>query len=188
MVFSKDNIPYTLSVGLDISTNKDIIKTNKLFDLISKCEEYKIDYIISNISINDDNTRSEIHNNFNEPIYIDDYLLFSHEWKNSFVCKIHGEDVKHLSSKYNLILQDLEYASHISCKNIIIEFSNDIFKFLKLIKFYLNKYPDRPISVIMDLTEEALYKWRIFAKAIDFNPLVSVTLRILPDLPEEVKD
>lgn len=204
MGFSKDNIPYILNVGLDISYSSDYLlgnsetnhfknNNNILYDLISKCENLNIDYIISHISNNKRRNFSErkINQEITEPIFIDDYLLFAHEWKNSFSCKIRDNDVENFNDNYDLILQDLEYAAHVNCRNIVIRFpknnfEKNSFQFLKFIKMFLIKYPERTISVIIDLSKEALIQWKLFAKAINFNPLVGLILNILPDLPEEV--
>jgi hypothetical protein len=187
MGFSSETIPYTINVGIDISAIKNDFDSTSLIDFITSLEDKKIDYIISNVSIGDQETRRNNLKEINNPFFLDDYMLFGHEWRTKFAAKIHQEDIENIKNNFDLIEQDLDYACHINAKHININFSKNIFLFSKIIKTFIYKNPDRQINVIIDLTEEGMNDWVLLHKSLDYNLSVGVITRILPDLPEEVK-
>ena len=80
MPYSCQEIPYSLSIGIDISKN-DIEKEKELdfpIEIIKSNEFSNYDYLITPISIKDKNLRKNFPNENLEPIFIDDYYSIFH--------------------------------------------------------------------------------------------------------------
>ncbi len=190
MGFQDGKIPYPLYFGLDIPYYYHKLDQKTVFSYFSKLDEIKFDYLISNISIEDTKIRSNgVNNNF--PIYLNDYLLFSQEWKSRFVAKLHDNDCCDIKSNYEIMLNDLEYASHISTRYIIINFKiemfNDLVIFSKLIRTFISKSPEKQVYIVFDLDSgDNLRFWNQIQSLCGYLPNLGVILRIQPDLPKEV--
>lgn len=136
MVFITENVPFSLSIGLDLSLNEDYDYDNAL-TYITTLQEINIDYIVSPISkINQDLRRnvsriektlnnSEIKKveniNFDKPIFINDFQMKFFYWKNKFISKIHVEDLEDIPKNFDIISQDLNYANYINSKSSVLE-------------------------------------------------------------------
>jgi hypothetical protein len=190
MGFTTDNIPYPLNIGIDISNIINALDNNLISDCVMKLEENNLDFIISPISSFNKNERINALNEMLHPIFLDDFILLSHEWKNKFVSELHHEDLLDLSSNENLIYQDFEYANHIYCRSVIFDYisyeSKELFLLSKMIK-NLSYFPDRQINFIFDFNYEDLLKWKKLNAIVGYAENLSIILNILPDLPEELK-
>ena len=107
------------------------------------------------------------------------------------MAKIHDDDLVDLNNNYQLIYNDMEYASHINTKYIIINFKiemyNDLILFSKLIRSYITKFPTMQIYIIFDLDMgDSLRFWNQIISLCGYPQNVGVILRIQPDLPKEV--
>ena len=74
MPYSCQEIPYSLSIGIDISKN-EIEKEKELdfpIEIIKSNEFSNYDYLITPISIKDKNLRKKFPNENSNPIFIDD--------------------------------------------------------------------------------------------------------------------
>jgi hypothetical protein len=79
MPYSCQEIPYSISIGIDISKNE--VKDNELdfpIEIIKSNEFSNYDYLITPISIKDKNLRKNFPNENSEPIFIDDYYSIFH--------------------------------------------------------------------------------------------------------------
>ena len=141
MVFSSENIPFSLNVGLDFTLNEDYSYEQSL-QYISLLQQSNIDYIVSPISLKNQEIRRKIFDleknqndkyinenseniinteDFVKPIFVNDYQMNFFYWKNKFVSKIHNEDLTDLAKNLDIISQDLNYANYINSKSSIIE-------------------------------------------------------------------
>jgi len=137
MVITTENAPFSLSIGLDLSLNEDYIYEDA-FKYISSLQVINIDYIISPISVKNQDLRKKkfiADKNLNssnclkltentdseKPIFINDFQMKFFYWKNKFISKIHQEDLDDIPSNFDIISQDLNYANYINSKSSIIE-------------------------------------------------------------------
>lgn len=142
MVFSVENIPYPLIMGMSINYSTHNFNKNVIFDFVQKLEECNFDYIqchVSKPSIKERKIYVSMEQNFeNSPVYLDDYLLFSYEWRDKFAAKLHKTEFDQFEENLDIITGDIEYSNHINSKHITIPFTNNlqenIPKLAKLIK------------------------------------------------------
>lgn len=57
--------------------------------------------------------------------------------------------------------------------------------FGKMIKKYIHSYPDRVITLCLNLSEESLGIWKKLLNVIEYTENVNIVLNILPDLPSK---
>jgi hypothetical protein len=190
MGFSTEKIPYPLNFGLDLSNYEIFFDSdNVISDVASKLNDLKIDYIISNVSIKNQNIRHDSLQNFTKPIFIHDYSLFSYEWKNKFIGKLHDEDVEKIKEYHDLIKIDLEYNIHISSKSIITKIYHSVedkFIFCKLMRRFFTDNPDKLVNVIVPFTSEGLNQWNQLQSEMGGLDNLGLILEIQPNLPDEV--
>jgi hypothetical protein len=180
MGFTTENIPYSLSIGLDVTNLMEDLNQEIIIDTVYALDENSYDYIVSHVSSNDRGS------DMTKPIFIDDYIMNSYYWKTKFVAKIHNEDMQPFNDR--LAYQDMEYAYHLNTKGVIIDNVelNNLFIIGKMIKRYLHCYPDRQICINMDFNEDGLFKWKQISNIIECVDNVHVMLKVLPDLPSNV--
>lgn len=183
MGFNVENIPYLLTLGLDLEN----IDPNQIFDYITKLQELKIDYLVTNISVPDKETRKQALKDFSSPIFVDDYSLFAHEWKQKFVAKLHKDDFIDLENNFDIIYQDLEYSNHVSSRFMIFHYSEQLFLMSKMIRKFLLTNPERQINFIIDFTEEGLVKWKKLYSQLGYLENIGLILRFQADLPGDVR-
>jgi len=130
MVFTVENIPYPLIVGISLNYNTHSFNKNIIFDFVQKLEELKLDYIqchVSNHLIHERKnyvsmqTISEI-----SPVYLDDYLLFSYEWRDRFAAKLHVSDFDNFEENLDIISGDMEFSNHINAKHVTIPLTTNL--------------------------------------------------------------
>ena len=199
MGFTTDKIPYSLEFGLDLShynSSDEFFHSNHLYEIVRKQDEFKIDFIISNVSYKDQKIRNQalIENEINFPIFLNDCFLFSHEWKNKFRGKLHDVDLISIESNNQLIKMDLDFCNHVSSKFIvsnlsanIIEKSLDNFLFCKIIKKFFTDNPDKQINISVDFNIEGLKYIKIIQSQLGYIENLGVILKIHPDLPDQVR-
>lgn len=189
MVFLTEKIPYGINVGLDLS---DVYLNQSLFDAITKLEEFQIDYLVNHVSIENSQIKKDYLNseNFNNTIYLDEYLLFSNEWKNKFVGKLYDEDIQNINNKnsHELLQNDIEYNYHVNSRYIITTYpknSNQRFSFNKLLRKFINDYPERHVNIIIDFSKEGLSEWKQIQSELGYLENVGIVLNFRADLPEQ---
>lgn len=146
MVFTVENIPYPLIMGLSVNYNTHCFNKNLIFEFVQKLEENKFDYIQCNVSMQEINEKKKFlkmdTNNESNPVYLDDYLLFSYEWRDKFATKLHQTDVESLQENMDIIMGDIEFSNHINSRHLTIPLTNNmrenIPKLTKLIKSVFN--------------------------------------------------
>jgi len=198
MGFTTDKIPYSLEFGLDLSyynESKEFFHSNTMYELIRKLEEFKVDFVISNVSVKDHDLRHQAINQYiaSYPVFLNDSFLFSYEWKNKFRGKLHDVDLTSIKENSQLIKIDLDYCNHISSKYIVsnlipnvVEDPLDNFLFCKLIKKFFNENPDKQIYITVELSKEGLENLKVIQSQLGYNDNLGVILKINPNLPELV--
>jgi hypothetical protein len=180
MGFMVDNIPYGLNIGLDLG--EYTLDQKQLTDCIFKLEENKLDYLIYPVSIEGSGSLEE------RPIYVDDFMLFGHEWKGKYATKLRSGDLK--SGNFEKLVQDLEYAYYLNTKSIVLDMRSELigsemYQVSRVFRKFFQSYPDRIINVIFDFDQSGLEKWKKLTSMLGYIDNVAVVLRINPDLPEE---
>jgi len=136
MVIITENVPFSLSIGLDLTLNEDFDFNNAL-TYINTLQELNVDYIVSPISIknqelrknvckfekslNSINKKKDESSNFDKPIFVNDLQMKFFYWKNKFISKIHDIDLEDIPKNFDIINQDLNYANYINSKSSILE-------------------------------------------------------------------
>jgi hypothetical protein len=158
--------------------------------LVTKLNELKIDYLISNVSIKNQIIRKESIQNFTIPIFLNDYSLLSYEWKNKFIGKTHDEDINEIKNNYELIKMDMDYCNHIGSKFIITKIYNDSeegkYYFAKIIKRFILENPDKLVNVIVSFSKQGLQDWNRLQSELGSIENLGLILDLHPDLPDEV--
>lgn len=136
MVIITESVPFSMSIGLDLSLNEEFDFNNAL-TYINTLQEINIDYIVSPISIKNQEIRRNVcriekslnstndkkieFSNYDKPIFINDFQMKFFYWKNKFISKIHDIDLEDIPQNYDIISQDLNYANYINSKSSILE-------------------------------------------------------------------
>jgi hypothetical protein len=124
MVFSVENIPYPLIIGVSLNYNTHNFNNNLIFDFVQKLEETKFDYIQCHVSRGELSEKKKFLKMENcldsNPVYLDDYLLFSYEWRDRFAAKLHQADLELFQDNIDIILGDIEFSNHINSKHLTI--------------------------------------------------------------------
>ena len=196
MPYSCQEIPYSISIGIDISKNE--IKDNELdfpIDIIKSNEFSNYDYLITPISIKDKNLRKNFPNENLEPIFIDDYYSISSSlFKNQIIAKLHENDFISIKDNIDIINKDLDYCNHISVKGINIKFNNiknseETFILIQTLKDYLKINPDRRINFEVELTIEGLNTYRkLISSFEDYYQNIGMSLIIQKQISENFQE
>ena len=196
MPYSCQEIPYSISIGIDISKNE--IKDNELdfpIDIIKSNEFSNYDYLITPISIKDKNLRKNFPNENTEPIFIDDYYSISSSlFKNQIIAKLHDDDFNLIKDNLDVINKDLDYCNHISVKGINIKYTNiknseETFILIQTLKNYLKINPDRRINFEVELTNEGLNTYRKLVSSFeDYYQNIGMSLIIQKQISENFQE
>lgn len=161
MVLSCESVPFSISIGLDLSYNEEY-SYDMAFEYITNLQQSNIDYIVSTISIKDQEARRNFYNrekrktreniNINEenPLFINDFQMKFPYWKNKFISKIHDEDLTDIRKNFDIISQDLNYANYINSKSSSLEIS-DLNKIFSLNKAEILDEKENTVFVSSDL-------------------------------------
>ena len=197
MPYSCQEIPYSLSIGIDISKN-EIEKEKELdfpIEIIKSNEFSNYDYLITPISIKDKNLRKKFPNENSNPIFIDDYYSISSSlFKNQIIAKLHDEDFNNIKENLDIINKDLDYCNHISVKYINLKYSflqnsEENFIFLQMIKIYLKTNPDRKINFEIEFSNEGLNIYRKLISSLEeYYQNIGMSLIIQKQIPENFKE
>jgi len=147
MVFSVENIPYPLIIGVSVNYNTHNFNKSLIFDFVQKLEETKFDYIqchVSRAELNEKKKFSKMETSLDSnPVYLDDYLLFSYEWRDKFAAKFHQADLEPIQDNIDIILGDMEFSNHINSKHLTMPLTNSMKENIpilaKLLKIVCNK-------------------------------------------------
>ncbi len=137
MVITSENVPFGLSIGLDLTQNEEY-SYDFASTYIATLQELNIDYIVSPISVQNQEIRRNLvkaekainnqttldKNNIGKiekPIFVNDFQMKFFYWKNKFISKIHDIDLTDIPNNFDIITQDLNYANYINSKSSIIE-------------------------------------------------------------------
>jgi hypothetical protein len=191
MVFTTEKIPYPLNFGIDLSNYINLVNSSELYNYIQKLEENQIDFLITPISTNDQLSRGNVlKGQFSEPIFFDDYLLFSYEWKGRIISKLHDGDLNNLNECDGLVQMDLDYSNHLCTKAISLNFPNydskNNFLFAKLLKNFLTNNPDRQVHIQVELSEQGWNQVNNLLTILGYPENLSFFLKMCGNVPEEV--
>jgi hypothetical protein len=184
MGFKVDNIPYGLNFGLDLESYN--LKQEQISNAVFALEANKLDFLINPISLGGHTNTT---NSNDIPIFLDDFMLFSYEWKDKFITKVRTEHI--MAKQYDLISQDIEYSYHLSARSIIMDMRKDfsteeLYQLIRIMKKFINSYPEKTVNLIIDFDKNGLDKWKRIISMLGYIDNVSVCLRMGADLPEQV--
>lgn len=183
-------IPYSLDIGIDVSS---LCQTNinDVFKLIKTSAFSDYNYIITHISISDQELRKQYFIHPTYPVFLDDYYESTASiLKSQFIAKLHYSDLVSISLNHNLIIQDLNYCNHISTKAILLKYpeslsSNDNFRFISLMASFIQFNPDRCIQIEVDYSKQGLFAWKKIYSQLAYSSNLCLVLNIKPDIPED---
>ena len=195
MPFNCEEIPFDLFIGLEL-TNLINDNLNLPYQIIKSKNFYFFDYIVSNISIEDQIVRQNFPNNTNDKyIFIDDYYSISTNfYKNYFVSKIHNSDLESINKYSNLIINDLNYSNHLSVKNINIYFNNfknnsEFFLLVQILQKFLINFPERKINFEIHFSFEELNNYiKLLTLFEIFYQNITLDIIIPNNLPDNFEE